>query len=74
MFHLFIIQACFDVRSAVAHWHKHALVDEFFCGGENQSREWRSSHPSHTTRQNELEKQIPSAIRIREQCDVRILF
>ena len=65
-----MIQACFDVRDAVAHYHKHAFVDELH-GGLNRSREWRSSHPSHATRQKELEKQLPSAIRIREECDVR---
>ena len=55
------IQACFDVRAAVAHYHKLAFIDELL-GGSNRSREWRSSHPSYATRQKELEKQLPSAI------------
>jgi len=38
----------------------------------DQPLEWFATHPSHTTRQKELEKQLPSVIRIREQCDVRV--
>ena len=61
---------CFDVRSAVALWEKRALVDELH-GGLNRSREWCSPYPSCTTRQKELEKQLPLAIRVRDKCDVR---
>ena len=38
---------------------------------ETGALEWMSTHPSHKTRQEKLEEQLPDAINLRKYCKVR---
>ncbi|KAK6617042.1 hypothetical protein RUM44_005399 [Polyplax serrata] len=52
--------ACYDVREAPNFWGKMKVLSE------DASVEWLSTHPRHSTRQIELQKLLPGALKLRE--------
>lgn len=53
-------RACYDVREAPIFWAKMNVVTD-----TNMNIEWLSTHPSHESRQTELQQLLPEALKTR---------
>ncbi|XP_072430314.1 metalloendopeptidase OMA1, mitochondrial isoform X2 [Chiloscyllium punctatum] len=73
-------KACIDVRASSVYWQQLELMK--IVSGTFQIPEWFSTHPSNDHRVEHLEKLIPEAIKLREECscpslpsvDPRLIF
>jgi metalloendopeptidase OMA1, mitochondrial len=52
-------KACFDVRESVSFWQRMNLVSEYEGDVTAQVPEFLSTHPTHESRAQQLEKSIP---------------
>ncbi|XP_060685784.1 metalloendopeptidase OMA1, mitochondrial [Hemiscyllium ocellatum] len=59
-------KACIDVRASSVYWQQLELMK--IVSGTFQIPEWFSTHPSNDHRVEHLEKLIPEAIKLREEC------
>ncbi|XP_043555230.1 metalloendopeptidase OMA1, mitochondrial isoform X3 [Chiloscyllium plagiosum] len=59
-------KACIDVRASSVYWQQLELMK--IVSGTFQIPEWFSTHPSNDHRVERLEKLIPEAIKLREEC------
>uniref|UniRef100_UPI00398F3471 metalloendopeptidase OMA1, mitochondrial n=1 Tax=Pristiophorus japonicus TaxID=55135 RepID=UPI00398F3471 len=64
-------KACVDVRASSVYWQQLELVK--IVSGASQIPEWFSTHPSNERRVEHLDKLIPEAIKLRENCSCPIL-
>lgn len=62
-----VSKACYDVRRSVYFWREMNLTEE----GEEivELPEYFSTHPSNEHRSQDLEKLMPEALRLREDCN-----
>ncbi|XP_077005623.1 metalloendopeptidase OMA1, mitochondrial isoform X2 [Tamandua tetradactyla] len=73
-------KACVDVRASSVFWQQMEFVDRLH--RHPKLPEWLSTHPSHVHRTENLDRLIPQALKIRENCkcpplsepDPRLLF
>ncbi|XP_041064466.1 metalloendopeptidase OMA1, mitochondrial isoform X2 [Carcharodon carcharias] len=59
-------KACIDVRASSVYWQQLELMK--IVSGTFQIPEWFSTHPSNDRRVEHLDKLIPEAIKLREDC------
>uniref|UniRef100_A0A1A8HSM5 Metalloendopeptidase OMA1, mitochondrial n=3 Tax=Nothobranchius TaxID=28779 RepID=A0A1A8HSM5_NOTKU len=59
-------KACADVRAGPVFWQQMELADQLT--GTPTSPEWLSTHPSHRNRSSQLDRLIPQALELRENC------
>ncbi|XP_067893321.1 metalloendopeptidase OMA1, mitochondrial [Heterodontus francisci] len=59
-------KACMDVRASSVFWRQLELIK--IVSGTSQIPEWFSTHPSNDRRVEHLEKLIPEAVKLREDC------
>ncbi|XP_039592049.1 metalloendopeptidase OMA1, mitochondrial [Polypterus senegalus] len=60
-------KACADVRAGSVFWHQMDLSEVLT--GKPTVPEWLSTHPSHVSRAEQLDRLIPEALKLRESCD-----
>ncbi|XP_067846399.1 metalloendopeptidase OMA1, mitochondrial isoform X3 [Heptranchias perlo] len=73
-------KACMDVRASSVYWQQLELVK--IISGTSEIPEWFSTHPSNERRVKHLDKLIPEALKLREDCscpslpsvDPRVVF
>lgn len=73
-------KACADVRAGPVFWQQMEMRDRL--QGELELPEWLSTHPSHRNRYTQMDRLIPQALELRENCvcpalpasDPRIVF
>ncbi|XP_070602111.1 metalloendopeptidase OMA1, mitochondrial [Erythrolamprus reginae] len=63
----FAAKACMDVRASSVFWQQMELAT--ILQKEPQLPEWLSTHPSHENRAEQLDRLIPEALKIRENCN-----
>ncbi|XP_037830180.1 metalloendopeptidase OMA1, mitochondrial isoform X2 [Kryptolebias marmoratus] len=59
-------KACADVRAGPVFWQQLEIVDRLT--GEPTLPEWLSTHPSHRNRSSQMDRLIPQALELRENC------
>ncbi|XP_047444307.1 metalloendopeptidase OMA1, mitochondrial [Mugil cephalus] len=59
-------KACADVRAAPVFWQQMEIRDQLT--GEPTIPEWLSTHPSHRNRFTQLDRLIPEALELRDNC------
>ncbi|KAM6066183.1 PREDICTED: metalloendopeptidase OMA1, mitochondrial [Chlamydotis macqueenii] len=60
-------KACVDVRASSVFWQQMELAETI--QGQPKLPEWLSTHPSHENRAEHLDRLIPEALKIRENCN-----
>uniref|UniRef100_A0A8C6TF49 Metalloendopeptidase OMA1, mitochondrial n=1 Tax=Neogobius melanostomus TaxID=47308 RepID=A0A8C6TF49_9GOBI len=73
-------KACADVRAGPVFWQQMEMRDRL--QGELELPEWLSTHPSHKNRYTQMDRHIPQALVLRENCvcpplpksDPRVIF
>nr|XP_057928725.1 metalloendopeptidase OMA1, mitochondrial [Doryrhamphus excisus] len=73
-------KACADVRAGPVFWQQMEIRDQL--SGELSLPQWLSTHPSHRNRVAQLDRLVPQALELRENCvcpalpstDPRIVF
>ncbi|XP_050817986.1 metalloendopeptidase OMA1, mitochondrial isoform X2 [Gopherus flavomarginatus] len=63
----FAAKACVDVRASSVFWQQMELAETI--QGQRKLPEWLSTHPSHENRAEHLDRLIPEALKIRENCN-----
>ncbi|XP_005423020.1 metalloendopeptidase OMA1, mitochondrial [Geospiza fortis] len=63
----FAAKACVDVRASSVFWQQMELAEAI--QGQPKVPEWLSTHPSHENRAEHLDRLIPEALKIRENCN-----
>ncbi|XP_029988000.1 metalloendopeptidase OMA1, mitochondrial [Sphaeramia orbicularis] len=59
-------KACADVRAGPVFWQQMEIRDQL--KGEPAVPEWLSTHPSHRNRYSQLDRLIPQALELRDNC------
>lgn len=59
-------KACADVRAGPVFWQQMEMRDRL--QGEPELPEWLSTHPSHKNRYTQMDRLIPQALELRENC------
>lgn len=59
-------KACADVRAGPVFWQQMEIRDQL--SGEPSFPEWLSTHPSHRNRVSQLDRLVPQALELRENC------
>ncbi|XP_075412890.1 metalloendopeptidase OMA1, mitochondrial isoform X2 [Tenrec ecaudatus] len=60
-------KACVDVRASSVFWQQMEFADRLL--GHPRLPEWLSTHPSHGSRAEHLDRLIPQALKIRDTCN-----